>query len=395
MGFNPARVVTYKRGEGFLETIGTQTQKIAPSCSNPLHEIGKHINLKQPHFFLISPDLIRNQSDDNLPLLIFIQPGKEAFLSNGKITDSQGLDEINLDALCNKVENATEKPISAHNTAYSHVGWSTESDDDFIRRLNLATAQLQNIEEKMIVMRGFQKSINANLDTAELYRIYSLLEPECAAGHLAYLANNYVSLGRSPENVFEIVGDKLYFDVMASTRGISNNLKKDASLLHELITDPKEQREHDIAIQRFKRNMLKVCEESSVQFEKKMSVSNFRHVRHLHSRLSATIKDNCSYLDIIQNSFPPLQSYTKELVQLSDTIKEPLRYYGGMVGYLNRDRSEVSCFLNIRSLLRHENTLFTHGGVGVMKESIAKNECLEVKNKLRCLMEAVRVWENC
>ncbi len=395
MGFDPVRVVTYNHQKGFQEKHRDQVRQIAPPDKNPLHKLAQFIDLQQPHFFLISPDLNRDQADEDLPLFTFIQPGKEIVCNNGAITEINGFEDFYLQeektgTKQNSIDYSLLLPPSLPQDA-----WNTELDAIFIQRLKKAIAQLQDVEEKMIVMRGFNKAVRENLDIAELYKIYSSLEPDCAAGHIAYFPNRVVSLGRSPENVFEIEGNQLCFDVMASTRGISKHPQKDSILLNELKTDPKEKREHEIAIQHFKNNMLKVCQDGEVTIEKMMKVRTFRNVRHLHSRLSATIEDNCSYLDIIHNSFPPLQSYTKDLVQLSDTIKEPLRYYGGMVGYLNGSKSVAKCFLNIRSLLRSDNTLYTHGGVGVMKESVAENEHLEVKNKLRCLMESVKIWENC
>jgi len=394
MGFDPVRVVTYDHQVGFQEKVGDKSRQIAPPDDEPLQKLAQYIDLQKPHFFLISHDLVRNYADKGLPLFVIVQPNKEIIFNDGVVTESSGFEDAELQAIINSPESDLTDFSSLLKKPILQDGWATESDERFVQRLDKAISQLQNNKDKMVVMRGYSKRVRDDLDCAELYGIYSQLEPVCSAGHIAYLSNKIISLGRSPENIFEVNGKELCFDVMASTRGVSSDPVKDSNLLNELLTDPKEQREHEMVIQRLERCMLNICKEEKMSLDKKKEVREFRHVRHMHSKLSATIKDDCSYMDIINGMFPPLQSYTKELVQLSDIVTEPLRYYGGMVGYLNGSKSVAKCFLNIRSALCSGNMLYTHGGVGVVQESVAKNECLEVKNKLCCLMESIGIWEN-
>jgi len=64
-----------------------------------------------------------------------------------------------------------------------------------------------------------------------------------------------------------------------------------------------------------------------------------------------------------------------------------------MVGYSEIGMDNASCFLNIRAALLSDSQAFTQGGVGVIKDSQAESELLEVQNKLACLMEAFDLWQ--
>lgn len=90
------------------------------------------------------------------------------------------------------------------------------------------------------------------------------------------------------------------------------------------------------------------------------------------------------------------QSYPPSLVNLVDNEKEPRRLYGCMVGRISPGaRNFLRCFNNLRSCLIKKNTAYIQGGVGVIKQSRPELEFLEAGNKLRCLLEAVALWEKC
>jgi len=197
--------------------------------------------------------------------------------------------------------------------------------------------------------------------------------------------------------VFELEDRRLVFDVVASTRGISPDPEKDRRWIEELKSDPKEIREHMMAFNRYQARMESLVEKNSLSIDQFQDVLEMGMVRHLHSKLSGDLRSDLNWVSLLKDSFPPLTSYPAELAERMQDNPEPNRYYGGVVGRVAPNAKTVGAYLNIRALLSCDETLYTQGGVGVIAESSAEKELLEVKNKLRGLMTAVDIWQglNC
>ncbi|KJS09217.1 MAG: hypothetical protein VR73_03010 [Gammaproteobacteria bacterium BRH_c0] len=287
----------------------------------------------------------------------------------------------------------SKKFIHPESVSSSH--WDSQSDDQFVKRLHDGISLLAQYEGKLIVSRGYQKK--ARGDLFKFFEIFAGREPTSACSHYIKISENIQSVGCSPENVFELEDRRLVFDVVASTRGISPDPEKDRRWIEELKSDPKEIREHMMAFNRYQARMESLVEKNSLSIDQFQDVLEMGMVRHLHSKLSGDLRSDLNWVSLLKDSFPPLTSYPAELAERMQDNPEPNRYYGGVVGRVAPNAKTVGAYLNIRALLSCDETLYTQGGVGVIAESSAEKELLEVKNKLRGLMTAVDIWQglNC
>lgn len=332
-----------------------------------------YLDTSFPCYVLVSPDLARDVCDPEIPLAVFLQPEQETCETSNPVEPG-----------------APGSGVQFRNEA--DCGWSGESDEVFLSRLREAVGHLQGIDGKMILTRQYALDLRPDLDPLRLYEIYSGLEAGAAAVHYFCAPEFGVSIGCSPENIFEIEQGRLTFDVVASTRGVHPDPVIDARWADELVGNPKEIKEHRMALDRYRARMDACCVPGSVEVDLLMGIRKLRHVRHLHSRLSGQVRDGVDSLRLLGEGFPPLTSYPSELIPLADSGRTPARFYGGVVGRLAPGLKEGVLYLNLRSLLVHGRTLHTQGGVGVIAESIPEQELLEVENKLRCLKEAVALW---
>jgi len=78
------------------------------------------------------------------------------------------------------------------------------------------------------------------------------------------------------------------------------------------------------------------------------------------------LQDDISFFDLLKGSSPALSTYPEELIPVADDGVTPTKFYGGVVGRV---------------------------GAG-FTESRSDQELIEVKNKLRCVMEAEALWES-
>lgn len=397
VGIGAHRIVHYSR-EGF-ETISDGKKILLPASSDIFRDLRGLLDPAHPCFFLVSLDIARPVNDPSLPLITFMQPEAEVCFS-GQAAQQPNVHaagaaakEMAMEQLL-EIPTDSSRPGTNNQSNFTPAPWNGEDDAHFLKRLGQAVDTLQSIHGKMIITRTYSKRTPANADPFHLFEIYSNFEPNAAACHYAALGNSTSSIGCSPENIFEMSDRQLAFDVVASTRGISADPEQDARWLTELQTDAKERKEHSMALERYQKRMQRLCSTDSVTLERHMDVRTLKHVRHLYSRISGTLQPDMDFFDMLHDSFPPLSSYPDELIPLSDPGTEPTRYYGGMVGRLGAGRRDACCFLNLRAALLQNNVLHTQGGVGVIRESIPRQELLEVANKLRSLKEAVSAWEH-
>lgn len=398
IGLNPENIVLFQDNKLIIKKDGSE-QQVALSDEPLFKQIKSLLNPQKPCFFLISPDIYRGLQDPLVPSAIFIQPSVEIRINKDKSIEiwfANPQSEKALKKSISKVLNnkTSEKPtFNKHQNNNKTNTWTSEADDSFLKRLRASINLLQTEAGKMIISRTYKQPYASSLDTFHLYDIYSDLEPNCAASHYANIGDNQYSLGCSPENIFELKDNTLFFDVIASTRGVSPDPEKNKRWQQELLEDEKENTEHIMALNRYKNRMQQLCQKGQYQIDFIKKVRTFKHVKHLYSRLSGQLKSGIKLFDLLEDSYPPLNSYPDSLVLKADLRIEPFHFYGGMVGYSEIGMDNASCFLNIRAALLSGSQAFTQGGVGVIKDSQAESELLEVQNKLACLMEAFDLWQ--
>jgi anthranilate/para-aminobenzoate synthase component I len=400
VGCRPRRVVSYMSGAFHVTERGRPAS--APVASTtPLEDVRRFLTPGSPVFFLFSLDLQRATADESLPLILFIEPEVEVHVggSAGSTPSVYAADAPEGAKVQTALARLSDRRIAAVPETVptaSAKGWNNEGDERFAERLESAISVLQQRPgqvAKMILMRTFERRVSKNLDPFRLYEIYTTLEPRSAASHYAQLGDGAASLGCSPENIFELNGVEITFDVIAGTRGVATDPEKDKRWAEELLNDPKEIREHDMALGRYRKRLEQICDPKTIRMDKHHGVRQLRTVRHILSRLTGRLRDKKDFLALIAESYPPLASYPKELIPLSDPMDFPTRYYGGVVGHAEHGWERARCYCNLRAMLLKPGIVHTIGGVGVIAESVPHLESKEVHNKLRAVLESVALWE--
>ncbi len=389
IGWGPGRVVWIDTEHCCVEEAGArQTQ---PAGADPFFQAASALDSHRPLFFMASLDRFRQRPAPGLPLFYFYQPDHWIeFRHEASGLSVHGPDAAEVKRLRLEREPA---PASFPLDGASLSRWDNEGDAAFLARLEHAVGTLRGRYGKMILMRPFSRAVRPDADTLRLFDLYSGLEPGCAASHFARLAPDLCSMGCSPENVFELDGDQLTYDVVAGTRGVSADAAEDARWAAELLADEKERQEHEMALARYEVRMQELCAPGCVRRDLHRSVRQLACVRHLHSRLTGRLRQPRTWWMLCADHYPPLCSYPDELIPLADPHPEPTRFYGGLVGYAPAGHRSMASYLNLRSLLIHGDRMYTEGGVGVIGASIPRQELLEVHNKLRALASAVHQWQ--
>lgn len=369
IGIGRRRTISRSRdGVTVIDADGTRT---LPCERNPVAQVAGLLDPDRPSFWMISPDLARKVHDPTLPLIYCVQPQEELRIDCPSGVSGPGT------ILPDKLAEA----------------WTTQDDKAFVERLRQGIATLRDYPDgKMILTRSYQRDCTGR-DPFDLFRLFAASEPSAACNHFLRLADGVASLGCSPENVFEVCGGRLVFDVVAATRGKSSDPETDARWRETLRNDPKERREHMMAFERYLARIEGLVMPGSMEVEFQLEVLELGNVRHLYSRASGRLREDRDWRGILADSFPALVSYPDALQELADPQVEPLRYYGGILGRVAAGGADAAFFLNLRAALVANGTLHTQGGVGVIAQSEPDKELLEVRNKLTGLFKAVAAWE--
>ena len=124
--------------------------------------------------------------------------------------------------------------------------------------------------------------------------------------------------------------------------------------------------------------------EIEVNYKYKERILSLRYVEHLHSLIYSKIT-KAAPLEILNklHPTPAVGGRPRELaLKIIQEIEEEDRgLYAAPIGVLNS--SYTNYCVGIRSCLIKENQMFVYGGCGIVKESDAKKEWQEIKNKMK------------
>ncbi len=381
-------------------------------------------NRDAPCFFLVSPDIRRRFVDKSLPQILLMQPALELSFSpaqsDGQISYAQDVTSEQQGAAMLRAatekrtsmevpvsmekRTSTEKPLSVESTladqphdsdeprSFSELaaGWvPAEADESFLTRLATAINVLQDYPDgKLTLTRAYERRLAAKYCPFTLYELHARTNGDYACSHFVHVREGVVSLGTSPENVFEINDGTVTVDVVAGTCKSNDSYDYVAQELYE---NPKQIKEHKSSLLNRQNRVRAFCKEGSIRVAQDMQIKVLRNVCHLHSVFTGELLPDVTIFDLLENIFPLLGARPKELLAIADVEAAPHRFYGGVVGYLYRDRG--GCFLNIRNVLLDNDVIHAKVGTGVIRESDSYNELLETRNKLSGVLEAVHRWE--
>lgn len=240
---------------------------------------------------------------------------------------------------------------------------------------------------QVVLSRSFERSFTG--DDFNVYRTIRNVNPSPFLFYFDY--GDYKIFGSSPESQLLIENGKAYISPIAGTMKRSGDTRVDLERAEELKADPKEQSEHimlvDLARNDLNRNAVdvKVEEYGEVQF--------FSHVIHMVSKVSGTIQEGRSGLDVFADTFPAgtLSGAPKyRAMQIIDSLEPTSRgFYGGAIGFIGFDGNMNQAII-IRSVLSRQNKLRFQAGAGVVIGSTPDGELQEVNNKVGAMRSAIQ-----
>lgn len=257
---------------------------------------------------------------------------------------------------------------------------------EFMGRIEKAIDHVKAGEVEQVVLSQRMEG-EVKTDPFHFYRVLRNSNPSPYMFYVDF--DQYVVLGTSPESFVKTKGKQVFTNPIAGTRRRGQTEAQDQALAAELMADEKELSEHRMLVDLSKDDLLKICEEKSIQVKDYMKLEYYRHVMHIVSELEATMVDGKTGMDALISLLPAgtVSGSPKErAMQIINELEVTKRgVYAGAIGYINAN-GNVDFALAIRSLVIKEGQAYLQAGAGIVAESIAKNEYMETINKAKALL---------
>jgi len=262
-------------------------------------------------------------------------------------------------------------------------GTFAHSKEEFFEMIKKSKEMIRSGDVFQILMTN-RYTAKAKVDNLSFYRLLRSKNPSPYLYLLEY--EDFCIAGSSPEVMVRLTDDRILLRPIAGTRKRGKTIQKDLEMEHEMLNDPKEVAEHVMLIDLGRNDVGRVAKAGSVEVTDKMRVERYSHVMHMVSDVEANIDtDKYDMFDLFASTFtagtmtgaPKIRAM--ELIAEFEKLKRS--FYSGSIAYFGFDGNMDSA-ITIRTTLIKDDKVIFQAGAGVVADSQAELEYLEVNNKL-------------
>jgi len=227
------------------------------------------------------------------------------------------------------------------------------------------------------------------------FNTWMRLNEKTTAPFAAYFQiNDLYLLCGSPERYLKRLGTRVTSQPIKGTIRRSSDATRDQELKDELHESLKERTENVMIVDLVRNDLSRSAERGSVKVDKQFELITFKTVHHLVSTISAQIKSEVSFVDLIKDTFP-MGSMTGapkiKALQLSDQYESSARgIYSGSVGYIEPN-GNFDFNVVIRTVVYNssEQYISSHVGGAITAMCDPEEEYDECLLKIRAVVEAL------
>ena len=244
------------------------------------------------------------------------------------------------------------------------------------------------------ILPGQRFQVDTDADPLDVYRVLRTLNP---SPYMYFLHLDGLDLvGCSPEALVTVHGREATIHPIAGTRKRGDTAERDAELIAELLSDPKERAEHVMLVDLARNDLGRVCTPGTVNVVEFGVVEKYSNVSHIVSTVTGEVREQFDAFDVFVSAFPhgTVTGAPKvRAMQLIDEL-EPVRrgIYSGALGYLD-PAGDIDMAICFRTAVMVGGTAYVQAGAGVVADSKPELEELETRNKARAVLQAIATAE--
>jgi len=228
---------------------------------------------------------------------------------------------------------------------------------------------------------------------AHPFDVYVALRTINPSPYMIYVATPECTLvGASPEMLVQVTGRSVRYHPIAGTRRRGRTPADDARMEAELRASSKEAAEHLMLIDLGRNDLGRVCATGSVRVTQQMEVERYSHVMHLVSSIEGTLDEGRVPLDALRSCFPagtvtgaPKIRAMEIIAELEPEVRGP---YAGAIGYVGFG-GDLDTAIALRTIVIRNRTAYVQAAAGIVADSSAHEEAVEIDNKVAAQILAV------
>lgn len=226
----------------------------------------------------------------------------------------------------------------------------------------------QHIQQGDIYEINYCITFEANNVKIDPFSIYGQLNSISKAPYSALfkLEDKYI-ISASPELFLSKRGNKLFTKPVKGTAKRGTTSEADEKLKKELFYSIKERTENVMIVDVARNDLSRIAKKGSVTVEKLYDVETYEQVHQMASTITCELKENISFNDIINATFP-MASMTGapkiRAMELIDDFETNSRGpYSGCIGYI-KENGDFDLSVLIRSIFYNETEKYLSFSVG-------------------------------
>ena len=224
----------------------------------------------------------------------------------------------------------------------------------------------------------------------ELYRALREINP---SPYMFYVSTPRCALvGASPEMLVRVTDRDVRYHPIAGTRRRGRTPDDDARLESELRGSDKEAAEHLMLVDLGRNDVGRCCEVGTVRVTQLMEVERYSHVMHLVSSIEGRLRSDLSALDALRVCFPagtvtgaPKIRAMEIIAELEPEVRGAYAGAAGYVGY----GGNLDTAIALRTILVADGVAYAQAAAGIVADSTAHEEALEIDNKVAAMLHAI------
>lgn len=300
-----------------------------------------------------------------------------------------------IEEICKKLKSNLYSPGAIQNLRRSTFKITSNFRKDEFKRIVLKAKDYIRKGEAIQIVLSQRFKVRLRCEPFAIYRNLRSLNP---SPYMYYLKlKDFYLIGSSPETLVRCEGFSVLTRPIAGTRRRGKNEAEDRRLESELSKSTKDRAEHLMLVDLGRNDLNRVCKPESVKVKEFMKIEKYSHVMHLVSEVTGTLEKRKSIFELLRAVFPAgtvtgaPKVRAMQIIEELENLKRSI--YAGCVGYFSFSGNLDTC-ITIRTILIKGNYVYIQAGAGIIADSKPESEYLEIENKAKVLLVALKgeVW---
>lgn len=277
--------------------------------------------------------------------------------------------------------------------------WEEASDieypmtyDAYERMIINATAQMKAGQlDKVVLSRMCQIRFSNPVNIVRALEYLRGAYPDCHRFLFEPEPHN-AFYGATPETLVKVQERDVFADGLAGTIKRGATPAEDETLGQQILSDPKERREHDYVVQGLRKQLAPYVDD--LHADEAPGLLKLGNVQHLFTPVTGKLNDDYGVLPLVAalHPTPALGGTPRDVAEGLITALEPITrgWYAAPIGWIDHEMNG-HFGVGIRSAVSRKGTVWCYAGGGIVAESTPEREWRETELKFRPMLNAVGV----